>query len=351
MSPINPWRCQAISPERERPLINLRPLNLNLKPGRVAPINDALKPCPRDQSYVVNQPREAYWAVLVRGCCSGSIVNTRSIVGDGHLERANAWTHLIAALIFAIYSLVRAVVIDQHSLTAQLSGIASVMTSVMFAVSTIFHVYSAVPGCAAIVRNLDIIAIYISIAVNTVADVSLLTNDFYQVPFQTMADPMIAAGALVAFFATRRWYVPKEETREFQFEESCSLGLFRFQHSDLEHAGLRVAGVFSLTTSWILLISAGFNNTHGSVAAVWLAGVLFATLLLVSGVVFDNLLLPDNAYAKGEKTWYKCTGCHSKTLGCAMTSHAWWHVISFAGVVLTTGAREYGLIHLTWGEL
>ena len=159
---------------------------------------------------------------------------------------------------------------------------------------------------------------------------------------------LLTASALVFFFAIRRYFVPKEETRDFQFEDSCALGLFRFQHSDLEHAGLRVAGIVALTFAWLLSVSAAFKNLHVSVAWVWLSGVLFATIMLISGVLFDNLLMPDNAYARGEHVWYKCTGCNSKTLGCAMTSHAWWHVISFVGCITMTAAREYGLIHLEW---
>jgi len=346
----SPWRCQSCtdSPERQRPLLGLRPLNL--RPVVVAPINDALKPCQRDEYYTVDKPREAYRRVLWDN--SGEGDRSQSIVGkSGHLERSSAWTHLVAGVCFAFYSLIRPWVIDQHSFTAQLSGLATMALAVMFTVSMVYHVYGTVPGCAAIVRNIDIIAIYISMALGSVADAALLTNDFSNVPFHTMADPALTASSLVFFFAIRRWFVPKEETRDYQFEDSCALGLFRFQHSDLEHAGLRVAGVTTLTFSWILSVSAAFKNIDGDVAAIWLTGVLFATLLLISGVVFDNLLMPDNAYAKGHRKWYECAGCNSKTLGCAMTSHAWWHVISFVAVVIMTSAREYGVSRLSWTPL
>tara|TARA_Y100000389_G_scaffold204734_1_gene259295 strand:+ start:13561 stop:14508 length:948 start_codon:yes stop_codon:yes gene_type:complete len=313
----------------------------------VAPINELLKPCPRDEFYVVNKPREAYWRVLFDNAGPGD--RSASIVGEsGHLERANAWIHLIGAVVFAMYAVIRAFAIDQHSYTAQLSGVSCIAVSIMFAVSTVYHVFNSVPGCAAIVRNLDIIAIYISMAVGYMADSALLTNDFSNVPFQTLADPMLAAVSLVFFFSVRRYFVPKDETRDFQFEESCSLGLFRFFHSDLEHAGLRVAGITTLTFSWMLYVSAAFNNVNQGVGAIWLTGVIFATIMLISGVVFDNMLVPDNAYADGKHAWWRCTACNSKTLGCAMTSHAWWHVISFCSVVIMTAAREYGLVYLRW---
>lgn len=343
---VNPWRCQSVDDEDDArlPLLALRSTWLQPRAAR-RPIDAHLTICPKYESYIVKRPRDAYWIVLLRGCCTGETTNVDSIVGDGHLERANAWTHLIGALVFATYALVRAVSVDQHTLTAQLSGLSCVLIAIMFGVSTVFHTYNTVPGCASIVRNADIIAIYVSIAGGMIADSALVTNDFYNVPFHTMADPLLAACALVFFFSLRRWFVPREETRDFQFEDSCSLGLFRFFHSDLEHAGLRVAGAVTLTLSWILLVSAAFNNLNGGVAAVWLTGVVFATVLLVSGVVFDNLMITDNAYANNEQTWYKCSGCSSKSLGCAMTSHTWWHVISFVAVVITTFAREYGLIY------
>lgn len=348
---VNPWRCQSVSDEESqptRPLLGLRPLNLSRR-NDVIPTDDALKPCPRDQWYVIKDPKQAYWRVLISNKRDGD--RSKSIVGEnGHLERANAWTHLIPAILFANWAVIRVWVIDQHSFAAQLSGASCVAISIMFTVSMVYHVYNSVPGLDSVARNIDIVAIYMSMAVGNMADVSMLTNDFADVPFHTFADPILAASALVFFFAVRRWFLPNEETRDFQFEESCSLGLFRYNHSDLEHAGLRVAGVVGLTLSWILSVSAAFNNTPDAVAAVWLAGVSFATLMLISGVVFDNMLLPDNAYAKHEHAWYKCTGCNSKRLGCAMTSHSWWHVISFVGVVVMTTAREYGVTRLNWTE-
>lgn len=349
----SPWRCQSCvdeeQPSGQRPLLGLRPLNLGGTRGNVTTINEALKPCPKEDFYVVNNPREAYYRVLYKHETEGD--RSKSVVGEtGHIERANAWTHLVASALYFIYAVVRVWIVDQHSFTAQLSGASCIAIAVMFAVSTTYHVYGTVPGCAAIVRNLDIIAIYLSIAFGLIADSAMLTNDFSDAPFQTLADPLVAACALIFFFAVRRWFLTPEETRDYQFEESCALGLFRFQHSDLEHAGLRVAGVVTLSFSWTLSVSAAFNNLVDSVAAIWMVGVVFATVMLISGVVFDNLLLPDNAYAKGEHSWYKCSQCHSKTLGCAMTSHAWWHVISFVGVVVMTAAREYSLTKLSWTQ-
>lgn len=347
-----PWHCQSCVDESELgncPLVALKPLNIRGSNGNDTPINKALQESLRNQSYVVDNPRDAYYRVLYSNETSED--RSKSVVGlTGHIERANAWTHLIASVLFAVYATARIWIVDQNSLTAQLSGVSCMAIAIMFAVSMTYHVYGTVPGCASIMRNLDIIAIYLSMAFGIVADSAMLTKDFADAPLQTMADPFVAAVALVIFFAVRRWFLSSNETRDYQFDEYCALGIFRFQHSDLEHAGLRVAGVVALTFSWILSVSAAFDNLIDSVAAIWMVGVSFATTMLIFGVVFDNLLLPDYAYAKGDHSWYKCTQCHSKYLGCAMTSHAWWHVISFVGVVVMTTAREYSISQLSWTQ-
>lgn len=339
------------------PPLNLRPLDL--RPGaprrqlRVQPHQafafagrppaGKLPPCPEQQAkYIVAKPREAYWRVLVRNEVKGD--TSQSIVGStGHLERSNAWTHLIAAFVSIVYAFVRPSFLSMHSLTAQLGGVSIVTSAIMFGVSTVYHVYNTVPGCAVVARNFDIVAIYFAMGTAATADTSLITNDFANAPYQTLVDPLLAATSLAVYFTLRRYFVPREETSDFMFAEACSLGLFRVFHSDLEHSSLRIAGVGSLTLSFVLMAPAAYANLEEGVAGVWMAGVIVATLLLFSGVVFDNLLGPDRAMAKGETRAAACACCSSKQLGCVMTSHAWWHVISFLGTALMLGAREYGI--------
>jgi predicted membrane channel-forming protein YqfA (hemolysin III family) len=298
--------------------------------------------CPDIDHYEIQNPRQAYWRVLFSHKTSGD--RSQSIVGQtGHLERANAWTHLIAAAAFAIYSLVRPWVLDMQSLTAQLSGVAVVMSAFMFATSVTYHVYSTVRGCNPIMRNLDHLAIYLAMAVSATADLSLVTRNFTNVSFQTIVDPLLAATVIGVYFTVRRLIIPNHETRNMMFKDACSLGLFRFFHSDLEHASLRVVSVGILTLVWVPMVPPAFSNLTVAAAGVWMAGVLVASALLVSGVLFDNLYGPDKAMANGEMSWTACTCCQSKRLGCVFTSHAWWHVISVAGAVLAVVAREFGV--------
>jgi hypothetical protein len=236
--------------------------------------------------------------------------------------------------------------VEQDSLAATLSGVACVASAVVFGASVLFHIYGTVRSYAHILRNVDIAAVYLSFATGDVANAALVCNNLVGVPVQTVADSLVAATSIIVFFAIRRWAVPAKKTEVFLFASGNERALFRFQHSDLEHAGLRVAGVFALTSSWILLISPALDATNGMAGIVWLVSVALATTLLVFGVVFDNLLVPDMALYRGDRSWYKCAQCTSRSLGCMMNAHAFWHVASFFAAALVAGARDYGVAHM-----
>ena len=306
-----------------------------------APPNQVCPPSRKaDEHYLVAQPSEAYKRVLLSNPTSGD--RTASIVGEfGHLERASAWTHLIAALLVSVYSLLRPWILPMGSLTAQLSGCAIVSTGVTFAVSTVYHVYSTVPRASGFMRNLDVLSIYISMGFSSVADLSLVTENFKTASLQTVLDPIVAVLVLAVFFGVRRYFLPRSETEEFLFKDKCSMGLWRLQHADLEHAGLRSAGMGALTAGFIFMAPAAFFTLDSSVAIVWLTGSVIAMVILGSGLIFDNTYIIDRAYANGSKGW--CVRCNSKRLGCVMSSHAWWHIFSFAGTVVLIAAREYSL--------
>lgn len=325
-----------------------RGITFHLPPGCGCALPSEL-PCPNAQHYVVHKPREAYRRVLLPG---GNPTpghdRSDSVVGaTGHLERANAWTHIVAFVLFAGYALARVWLVDAHSLASQLSGLTIVLNAIMFAVSTVYHVYSTVPGCASVMRNVDHLAIYMAMGAAGAADAALVTVDFRDAPAHALVDPVVAATCLGAYFAARRWLVPRDETRDFQFNDVCSLGLFRVFHSDLEHAGLRTAGVISLSLMWILMTPAAFTNLELPVAIVYLVGRVLSLMMLVLGVLFDNHYAIDRALADGnaDGVAFAC-GCASKRLGCVMTSHAWWHVASFFGTVVLTASREYGVARM-----
>ena len=322
---------------------------LSLEIGaKVVPVDKASL-CEDQESYITRKPRDAYWRVLVRGCCADDAGDSKSIVGKyGHIERANAVTHLIACFLFLAFAFMRPWLLGAKTLSAQLSGIAILFTSATFAVSTVYHTYATVPFWGVGMRTLDHASIAISIAAANVADLCMVTRNFIAAPAQGWLDPIVAAGVLVLYFGARRWYVPREETKEMLYSgEGCSLGLFRTYHSDLEHAALRASSTATLTVAWVLAVPAAWNNLDGVAAAVWFTGAATGTLLLVGGVVLDNMNSLDNMFLrKGNANFGPCN-CASKTMGCALNTHALWHVIAILGAVAAIAAREYGIASLS----
>ena len=323
---------------KSRPPMPLRPRDAVTFGGPLA--------CPNH--YVVQDYREAYRRVLLPGGNpTPQYDRSNDVVGPtGHLERANAWTHLLACVLFVGYALARVWLIDAHSLASQLSGLAITMGAVMFATSVMYHVFGTVPGAAGYMRNLDHLAIYVHMGVSGLADAALVTNDFEGVPAQCLLDPLLATSTLGTFFLIRRLLLPQEETRTDQYEESCQLGLYRFVHSDLEHAGLRTGGTVALMFFWVLLLPAAVSNLSSPVVTIYVVGRVLGTVILFMGVIFDNAALPDRALAGQETSWNRAgvaCGCASKELGCVMNAHAWWHVLSLVATIILTASREYGV--------
>ena len=201
----------------------------------------------------------------------------------------------------------------------------------------------------AYMRSADIIAIYMTMGIASLADAALVTNDFANVGAQCLIDPLLATTALGAYFTVRRALLPADETLTNQFEDSCQLGLYRFYHSDLEHAGLRTAGIAALMFQWLLLLPAALSNLSSEVVTIYIVGRVLGSTLLVVGVLFDNSALPESALAGKEGYWDRAgvaCGCASKQLGCVMSSHAWWHVFALVAAITLTASREYGVTQM-----
>ena len=256
------------------------------------------------------------------------------------MQRANAYTHLVAAVAFLIFGICRCVFFDWDSVSSVLSGCATFVAVVVFATSTCFHVYSAVPNLSYKLRVLDHSAIYISFAVANLCDVSIVTHHLENVPWQAVADPIFAALVLMVFFLYRRFVLPRSAT-EITYGE-CGLGLFRFQHSDLSHGALRSSGYAVLSFSFLLSIALAFKNLPYDAAEILAACNGSALVVLVAALLLDNVVIyPDRAYEKRFRQGLSPDLCfHSKTCGCAMTSHAIWHVLATLSIVILTTGRE-----------
>ena len=107
----------------------------------------------------------------------------------GHVERANAWTHVIGGILFAVFAAVRpSLPLDSTSLSGMLSTYTSIVVAMTFAVSTSFHTLGTVRWLAPVMRMFDHGVIDVALAVASTTDMAVVTKDFYDVPWQTIAD-------------------------------------------------------------------------------------------------------------------------------------------------------------------
>lgn len=308
--------------------------------------------------YSVRNAWEACWRVFFYNPPYGTALqkertlrrrDKESLLGKyGHIERMNAWTHVIGAAIFAIYSAIRpATALDSTSTAGRLSALSSGIIVLVFAVSTTYHTYGSVRWLSPALRMLDHASIYVSLGVATMADTALVTLDFHRVPWQTTIDGILVATVLISFFSYRRMVLDPSFT-EIAWGD-CRLGLFRFQHADYAHAPLRSAGYVVLSFSFMLIVPTAYQNLSSSAFWTLLACNGVSLFLLVFGLLLDNVfLLPDVVY----EDWAKRPGktkrsspvwCHNKSCGCVMSSHAWWHTLSLISVIVQTCGREYAL--------
>ena len=298
---------------------------------------------------------DACWRVLCHNPPSGDAarrarvreVRKTSLLGpNGHVERTSAWTHLVGAAFFLAFGLARpALGLDTATAAGTLAALSSLVLSGTLFVSTGFHTLGTVRWLASRMRMLDHGAIDVALAVAFTCDVAIVTLDFADVPWQTAVDSALCALVAVLFFAYRRTVLPADHT-EIGIGD-CRLGLFRFQHSDFEHSALRSSCYIILSFGFVPLVPTARHNLPLHASTVLIAGNATALVLLVAGMWIDNVLRwPDQLYESATRRNAKATLplCHSRTCGCIMTSHAWWHVFSLISSVILTVGREYAIV-------
>lgn len=257
---------------------------------------------------------------------------------NGHIERASALTHLIGAVVFLAFSIARPFLLGTSSVPERLAWASSIVLVFTFGVSTAFHTGGTVEKYTPILRTFDHGAIDVALAVACVADCAVVL-DFEGVAWQTILDSVGAATVTLVFFMYRRIILPAADT-EIRWGD-CRFGLFRVQHADFEYAALRSSGYICLSFAFISLIPAARRNLDewSSTALILCNGV--SLLLLVVGLLFDNLLSwPDYRYNIGKPT---TPAMHSRSCGCIVTSHSIWHLFSLVSVVILTIGREFAI--------
>ena len=271
-----------------------------------------------------------------------------SLLGvNGHVERANAWTHIVGGIGFFAFGVARAVALGARSVADRTSTAAAFCFAVTFGVSVSYHTLGSVRKLSPLLRTLDHASIAISLGVASVADAAVATASFRDAPWTTVADPCFVTGFFVLIFLVRRCVVPADET-ETGFGD-CRLGLFRVQHSDTTWGALRSCGYLALTFVFVMIAPVAVRSLEAGALLVALNAVSLA--LLISGIFLDNvLLIPDRAYefaarrrgpgGRASVVRRPPVPCHSKSCGCVITSHAAWHVVSLVACALITAGRE-----------
>lgn len=297
---------------------------------------------------------DACWRVLFSNPPQGDAVRRARITErrrlsflgtSGHVERANAWTHVLGATAFAVFAAARPQLpLDSASTAGVMSTYTSVVIACTFAVSTGFHTLGTVRWMSPIMRMFDHGAIDVALAVASTTDTAVVTLNFHDVPWQTIADSIGVAAVIMCFFLYRRYVLPPEDT-EVAWGD-CRLGLFRVQHADFEYSALRSSSYVVLSFGFVMLIPAALANLSPLASTTIVACNGVALMLLISGMLVDNVLAwPDTLYQDparraGQKP---APMCHSRQCGCIMTSHAFWHMFSLFSVLTQTVGREIAI--------
>ena len=269
----------------------------------------------------------------------------KSLLGKtGHLERANAWTHIAGGLLYIIYTAVRPFTPQgaAHNLSGQLAYGALGACIFSLLMSACYHVYSANYVMSALTRLGDYFGIYLFISASALADTSITSKNLSLASWQSVADVWIGMAVLVAFFVYKRTQFPIHETRLIYMRPQCSLGLARSTNVDLAHSGLRAAAGLAMALGWIPQVPAAFAMLEIDCAWAFAGGRFVGAALLVLGMFLDNVVLYPDAFKINEDAPPKFLTL-TKPCGCICTSHAIWHMVALLSIVVNTVGSEYAL--------
>jgi hypothetical protein len=268
----------------------------------------------------------------------------------GHLERFSARVHLLGAIGFIVYAILRHILLDDSTTSGVMVSLSAWVNAATFASSTIYHSTTPDRDVAYVTRLLDYAGIYFSITFSALADISVVTRGFYDIPWQAIVDIPAAATIIYTFFVLRRLYTPATTTWHERRPLACAIGngLYSAGHYDLEHAGAREATSLMLAIAYFLYIPAAFSTLGTMVAGVVVALQVVSFLVILFGMLLDLIIgWPDKDILQGKAKWAACTDpCCLIPCGCALNSHGWWHIVSLISAALLAGAREYALANV-----
>lgn len=295
--------------------------------------------------YEIYDVRRIWCRVLCVNRVPGNDFSESLLGPTGHLERANAWTHMIGAAIFLAWFLARSLAYggSRASTSNSLLSFDVLCVSITLFISTTYHVYSPNRFWGAVARLGDYAGIYLSLCSGYLADLAISTVNLRGVPWQATVDVWIGGAIMVAFFVVRRMMLSIEETRKPYFKNKCNFGFARSTNVDLEHSSLRAAGGVVLAFSFILCFPGAVFNLEPNNSVVFVATHIAGVSILVLGMTIDNVFLfPDSWKQTGEKP-NRCV-CYSSREGCGggwiLNSHAIWHIVSLVSIIVTSAGLE-----------
>jgi predicted membrane channel-forming protein YqfA (hemolysin III family) len=296
---------------------------------------------PEHDQFTIQPGRSMCFAVLCKNDTGRK--HPGSLLGDfGHIERLSSWVHLVSGIVFAIYAILRPFVITrEHTVAESMTTAAAWSVAFAFFSSTVYHVTSPSKSLALWTRQLDYFAIYLGIAVGSVADFAISTRSFQNTSILAVVDGPLACVLVAIFFFVRRSILPSDATWD-TFLGGCTLsfGLMRKTHLDLNHTGVRQATSFLLSIAYFVTVPLLFDNFGTTEAATIFLLELGCLGILVAGMVLDNhFVFPDVALSEGKgPRFLVCKGC-----GCIGSSHALWHILTVLAAIKCQGSREYAL--------
>lgn len=307
-----------------------------------------------------DSPRDGcarFWELFHGVAISNDVTGRPGIVSKllgptGHYERLSFWTHFVGTFLFAIYAIIRQILVrDDARLAGGLTSAAAWTIAAVFLSSSVYHATAPDLKFAMVTRVLDYAGIYAGITVTTTADIAVATRGFENVPYQTVLDLPAAAFLLILFFIWRRGMTPGEETW-FPHEitsrsnDGCLLsrGLFSFGHRDLAHIQMRQATSLLLFANYFMSVPAAFAVLGGSVTRVVLALQIAGFVTVSLGMAIDRVFhWPDGQLVEGSMTCLACPSDGSPGCGAVLNSHALWHIVALLSAAFTCVSREYAL--------
>jgi hypothetical protein len=94
---------------------------------------------------------------------------------------------------------------------------------------------------------------------------------------------------------------------------------------------------------WIMYVPFSIRNNDRHVAFVYVATRTVSLILLVSGMLWDQVLQYPDSW---DSTYYKNSMCiNFKRCNCICTSHSIWHIFALAATLVTLYGTESIIVH------